>query len=273
MTGSKTSGQRSGRIGILLEARYRRQAQPAGMIEALKAMAQVEVVEIRSSVDLGQCDLLVARGRSLDVLSLMADAEARGVRTINGSLSVRSVVDKIAMHHRLVEAGIAVPPTWTGSFEALRDQLAAHRGPIVVKPVFGDNCRDVTVLDDGTALRSLRWNEPRAIVQRHLPNDGYDVKLYGVGDDVWAVRKPSPLSVAGGISMLMATNTNHVDLAHRCRDAFGLDLYGVDCIATDAGLVVIEVNDFPNYTGIPGADEHLARFVVSALLEDLAVAS
>jgi glutathione synthase/RimK-type ligase-like ATP-grasp enzyme len=51
-------------------------------------------------------------------------------------------------------------------------------------------------------------------------------------------------------------------LASRCRRAFGLDLYGIDCIPTDDGPVVIEVNEFPNYTGVPQASERLADYVL-----------
>ena len=54
-----------------------------------------------------------------------------------------------------------------------------------------------------------------------------------------------------------------VDLARRCGKLFGLELYGVDCLQTDAGTVVIEVNEFPNYTGVPGADEKLADYVLA----------
>jgi glutathione synthase/RimK-type ligase-like ATP-grasp enzyme len=36
----------------------------------------------------------------------------------------------------------------------------------------------------------------------------------------------------------------------------------VDCIETPGGLLVIEVNDFPNYTSVPDADKKLADYVV-----------
>jgi len=38
-------------------------------------------------------------------------------------------------------------------------------------------------------------------------------------------------------------------------------------------LIVIEVNDFPNYTGIAGADQRLARFAESAVGRNLVVVS
>jgi ribosomal protein S6--L-glutamate ligase len=52
-------------------------------------------------------------------------------------------------------------------------------------------------------------------------------------------------------------------LALDCAALFGLELFGVDCVVTGGGPVVIEVNDFPNYTGVPDADEALADHVLA----------
>jgi ribosomal protein S6--L-glutamate ligase len=54
------------------------------------------------------------------------------------------------------------------------------------------------------------------------------------------------------------------ELALRCGELFGLELFGVDCLVTATGPVVIEVNEFPNYTGVPDADAALADHVVAA---------
>ena len=51
------------------------------------------------------------------------------------------------------------------------------------------------------------------------------------------------------------------DIARRCRALFALDLYGVDCVETPAGLIIIEVNDFPNYSAVPEANDRLAAHV------------
>ncbi len=58
-----------------------------------------------------------------------------------------------------------------------------------------------------------------------------------------------------------------VDLARRCRELFGLELYGVDCILTPDGPTVIEINEFPNYTAVPNADKRLADYVIQRARE------
>ena len=253
------------RVGVIAERRYAFQAQPRGVIDALLRTPGVEFVDIENGDQLGRCDVVLARGRSEAVLGLLAEAERRGVRTVNSSSSVRAVLDKAEMHQRLMNAGVRVPRTWTGRIDDLRLELRRECGPLVIKPVRGDNCRDVSILDDGRALERAAWSEPTAIVQEYVANDGFDVKLYGIGDRVWTVRKPSPLHPSDVSAVRRATTADEVRLARRCANAFGLDLYGVDCIETRAGLVVIEVNDFPNYSGIEGADELLADFVLAQI--------
>jgi ribosomal protein S6--L-glutamate ligase len=264
-------GHPTRRIGVAVESRYTGQAQPRGVLDALARMIHVELIDVAGSDQLDECDVVLARGRSESLLRLLAEAEYRGLRTVNRSSAVRGVLDKVEMHHRLLNAGVRVPRTWTGPIGDLRRQLRVHGGPLVIKPVLGDNCRDVSVLEDGRALQEVPWAEPTAIVQEYIANDGFDTKLYGIGDRVWTVRKPSPLHASTVPAARLTTSLDDVRLGRRCANAFGLDLYGVDCITTRAGLVVIEVNDFPNYSGIDGAADLLAEFVVSQIDERVEV--
>ena len=52
-----------------------------------------------------------------------------------------------------------------------------------------------------------------------------------------------------------------VELARRCGRAFGLTLYGLDLIEGPDGPVIVDVNYFPGYRGVPGAAERVAEQV------------
>jgi len=54
-------------------------------------------------------------------------------------------------------------------------------------------------------------------------------------------------------------------LARTCARLFGLRLFGVDCVVGPDGVpLVVEVNDFPNYRGLPQeANEVLADIVLA----------
>jgi ribosomal protein S6--L-glutamate ligase len=258
------------RCGVLAEGRYLTQAQPRGLMDALAAHGHevrlidsgAGVLHVDDSRWLAELDVLIARGRSPEVLARLSAAEAAGVPTPNRRCAIAAVLDKAHMATLLQAAEVPTPQTWVGSIERLRLEIPRTAYPLVLKPVFGDNCRGIRIVDTPAALDELPWAEPCAIAQRYVPNDGFDVKLYVIGTRVWAMRKPSPLRGGMGPATALALPYAWRELALRCGQLFGLRLFGVDCIESGGGLQVIEVNDFPNYTGVPHADVLLADHVV-----------
>jgi ribosomal protein S6--L-glutamate ligase len=153
----------------------------------------------------------------------------------------------------------------------------------VVKPYDGDGSRglglltepaDVKLLPPITGRRSLY------LAQEYLATDGFDLKLYGIGSKVWAVRKPSPVSFSkpGPAEVTAVVDAELVDIdrqladiALTCGRACHLELFGVDVAMTPNGPYVIEVNDFPTYSAVPGAGAAIAEHVLT-LVEMHAVA-
>jgi len=270
------------KIGILVEGRYLTQAQPSGMAAALRSAGH-EAVCIDpqdSAYTLGDgrwtqdLDLLVARGRSCPLLCMLGWAEARGVKTINRRAAISAVHNKADMAVSLTEDRLPTPATFLGPLVELYKTIPASAYPIVLKPIFGDNSRGLRLVHKAEELNGMEWTEPVALAQTFIANDGHDLKLYGIGDELWAVRKPSPFGLAanGGVyggkgvtaKVEMVPLTGGMkELGGRLRQLFGLELFGVDCIETPEGPSVIEVNEFPNYTGVPEADRRLADYVLT----------
>jgi ribosomal protein S6--L-glutamate ligase len=258
-------------VGVVVEPRYLHQRQPAGVCEELRRRGHEAVVidpdgvcRVGSGDWLAGIDVIVPRGRSLTLLGLVALAERRGFPVVNGRSAIASVHNKLDMAVALVAAGIPTPPTFAASLERLAHAVPAGAYPLVLKPTFGDNGRGLTIAPDAEQLARLHWPEPFALAQQLVPSDGFDLKLYGIGDDVWAIRNPSPLTSLRAGKRRPAPielTPDLVALARRCGELFGLELYGVDCVETSDGPLVIEVNDFPNYTGIDEADERLVAQV------------
>lgn len=262
-------------IGVLAERRYLAQSQPSGMVAALRARSQkVTVIDPQASAYLlgdhrwlEGLDLVVARGRSLDMLCLLCWAESRGTPTINRKAAIDAVHNKAEMAVALASDRLPTPRTYFGAAAALARGVAGDSYPLILKPVFGDNCRGLQVVANPEAMAGVEWPDPAALAQSYLPTDGYDLKLYGMGDQIWAVRKPSPFnprreSGGGPPSGALPLTPALTDLGRRCGALFGLELFGVDCIETEAGPLIIEINDFPNYTSVPEADERLAEYVI-----------
>jgi ribosomal protein S6--L-glutamate ligase len=272
-----------GRVALLAERRYLRQRQPAGLVAQLGRHGCVvslldpdsTAISLTDASWLSGVELCVARGRSQAVLTCLLAAERRGIPTLDRHSAVSAVRDKAAMAVALASAGVPTPPTTLGAPSQLAAELPADLYPVVLKPIHGDNCRGLRICrrpDDVSRLSSSR-DEP-LLAQPYLNGDGLDLKLYGVGDRIWAVRKASPLSANGASAAHRrgspeATTVELTPdlrrLALECSELFGLELFGVDCLVTPAGPVVIEVNDYPNYTGVPEANEALASHVLSRL--------
>ena len=271
--------RRGWRFGLLVERRYLAQAQPTGLMEALRAHGhEVTLVDPQGGpVDVGDdrwlhgLDMVVARGRSWELLCMMAVAETRGVATVNLRAAIAAVHNKAEMGARLAAGRVPTPRTLLAPGARLTAASRIERFPLVLKPVFGDNGRDVRVIRDRAELERLGWSEPLVLAQEFIAGDGHELKLYVIGHDVWAVRRPAMLLADGRADGPPAAppageavplRPGERDLALCCKRLFGLELFGLDCIRTPSGTVVIEVNDFPNYGSVPSASERLADFVM-----------
>jgi ribosomal protein S6--L-glutamate ligase len=260
-------------IGLLVESRYLTQSQPAGLRDALVERGHdVRVVDPMGGARrfgddawLDGLEVVVARGRSWELLCLLAWAEASGVPTINRKAAIAGVHNKAEMSVRIAEHDLPAPRTWLGNPAALAREVPDDAYPLILKLIFGDNCRGLEVVASRRELEAVDWPEPVAIAQTYHRTDGYDLKLYGIGGDVWGVRKPSPFNASragvSGDAEAVELTPDLERLGRRCGEIFGLELFGVDCIVCDSGPLVIEVNDYPNFTAVPDADRRLAEFV------------
>jgi glutathione synthase/RimK-type ligase-like ATP-grasp enzyme len=268
-------------IGVLAERRYLSQSQPNGMVAALRARGhQVKLIDpAATSYELGDerwltgLDLIVARGRSWGLLCLLSWAEALAIPTVNRRAAIAAVHNKAEMAVTLASARVPTPITLLGPTPSLACRAAGWQYPLVLKPLFGDNGRGLQLVNSAEQMTSLQWGEPFALAQQFVPGSGADLKLYAIADEVWAVRKPSAFGHDGkrlphapfeqsGSTKLLPVSQAWRELARRCGRLFGLELYGVDCIESRGGPLVIEVNEFPNYTGVPEADERLADYII-----------
>lgn len=220
-------------------------------------------------------DAVLSRGRDLAGLGVLAAASALGVLAINSPQAIELVRNKIAMQALLLSHGLPLPKTWFAVTPTIFRALPQDRFPLVVKPFDGDGSKGLALLtrpDDVSLLPPLGGRRSLYLAQEYLETDGWDLKLYGIGSEVWAVRKPSPVSLRqpGPASVKATTGAELVgldaqlrDIALTCGRACGLELWGVDVAMTPRGPHIIEVNDFPTYSAVPGAGAAIARHVLS----------
>lgn len=211
------------------------------------------------------CDAVISRDRSLMGLFLLAWAEERGVLCVNPRAAIERVRNKAEMTATLTAASIPMPQTVVCStIEQLR-RLPASFFPFLVKPNFGDNAEGIQLIRDRADLaRIRRCDDSVVLLQRFVPNDGFDLKLYVAGERVWAVRKVSPLLRCDQSKCTeVPLNREMRSVALQCGRVLGLDVYGVDALPTSDGIQVLEVNEFPNFTGVAEAPQAVANILLA----------
>lgn len=198
-------------------------------------------------------DVVLPRSRHPFALALLKAAEARGGRAVNPWSGVIKARNKVRCALALDRRGIPVPPTFLAHRPEDLASVGARFFPLVLKPFQGDNARGIAVVAHPDQLRALEWPEALVLAQPFLDVGGTDLKLYAVDGEVWATNRPSPLLPQISAPVTAVVTTELRDLALACGAAFGLRLFGVDVLQTPEGPVVVDVNDFPNYTGVDSA--------------------
>jgi ribosomal protein S6--L-glutamate ligase len=261
-----------GDVEILTDLRYLGQRMPKALARRLRERGRVEAsvtcvgevaaeVGVRTDPWAGRGRLVVTRSRCPMVLALLERAELAGAVACNTWAAIEAVRDKPRAALALAAIGIPTPRTFLAERpEALRS-VPASCWPLLLKPHLGDNARGIVLLSGPEDLDRLVWSDTVVLAQQYVDAAGVDLKLYGVGQQVWAVRRPSPLVAAPPFAECVPTTPALAELALASAGVFGLDLYGIDVLDSPRGPLVVDVNDFPNYTSVDEADDALAEFV------------
>lgn len=205
-------------------------------------------------------DVYVLKSHTELSLSLAGILHARGARILNPYPACATTQNKIVAHQRLRAAGVPVPDSWVTGDARFLEELVADR-PLIVKPFRGHRGAGIHVVRNRADLAALELESEPMIVQEFVPGTGYDLKVYVVGEDVYAVKKPfSPDSFTKYGEPVRVTPEVR-DIALRCGRAFGLGLYGVDMIEGPDGPVVVDLNYFPGYKGVPAPAPRIAWYI------------
>lgn len=270
-------------IGIIVDRRYLTQEMPDGAIRGLTARGvQTDVIcpqgcrfdpatgvlhrEGSGEINLNRYDVIVSRNRSALGLTMLAYADAAGIPAINTHASTQRVRNKAKMAVALGHAGVPCAPTVLAADVSNLAGLPDEWFPLILKATYGDNSQGLRLIRRREDLTDVRWSDDLVLAQHYLPNDGFDLKLYVCGRSVFATRKPSPFNGnSDARPQSLQPDAYMKELALRCGEVFGLEIYGVDTIETGVGLSVIEVNEFPNFSGLPLAADCIVDHVLSRL--------
>ncbi len=204
-----------------------------------------------------QHDLYILKSHTAMWLSLAGILNSQGARILNPYLSCLAAHDKIIAERRLEAAGIPTPHSWvTGDLDLL--QPLCEERALIVKPYIGGRGRGVVIAHNAAELAAIPAPDQPVLVQEYIPGD--EIKVSVIGDTVSAVRKVE--TPDGTVRVPCEVSDEVREIALKCGRVFGLGMYGLDVILGPDGPVVIDLNYFPSYKGVPNAAALLARYIL-----------
>jgi fructose-1,6-bisphosphatase/inositol monophosphatase family enzyme/glutathione synthase/RimK-type ligase-like ATP-grasp enzyme len=247
----------------------RRSPMVPELLERLRAAGAT--VEVRypddALQDLGELrvehDLYVLKSGTEAALSVAGALHALGAQIVNPWPAAAALRDKAIATRVLQQAGVPVPRTWVAGDPAALAPLLAG-GPVIVKPVRGSQGRGVQVISGEEDLRERAPEGGLAFAQRFHAPEGEDRKLYAVGGRIFGVKRTwPPRTYEEKVGRPFEVGPDLAELAWRCGEAFGLDLFGVDVVVSEGRPWVVDMQCFPGFKGVPEAAARLADAILA----------
>ncbi len=253
-------------------------------LQKLGARHNVRVVDVRTLTgeqaiaqeeQHPRADLYLLKSHAPQALALAHYLEDRGALVVNNWAASVACQDRVLMAQRMSEAKLPWPRTdYYPSLENLLRQewLAELTFPLIIKSHYSHRGDLVGKIDDITKLQALapRWSQEPVVLQEFVPGDGWDIKLWVINERIFAARRRTPLEPAAPKEDFpikpedLPADWTHI--THEIGRVFDLRLYGVDLLLTERGPMIVDVNSFPGFRGVPGADDALVA-LVEGLLE------
>ncbi len=260
------------RFCFILEERYARKPMPLVVADQLRQWGhEIDVLQPYAAVtrltdlSLAKYDAYVLKTVSEGPgLTILEAAEAVGIPTINNSRAIRLVRDKAVAVAFAQACGLPVPVTYFVGHPRALIKVPHEAYPVVVKPSNGTSLQDIHLVHAPEEMAKLTLDEHSYYLAMHyVENIGYDIKLFVTGQEVHAIVKSSPLHSTVQ-EQEIEVSRDMLKLARRVGQLFGLDLYGVDVLETPEGLVIVDINDFPSFYGVPRKVASVAEYILHA---------
>ena len=167
----------------------------------------------------------------------------------------------------LASAGVPTPRTWVaGSAEDLIEPL--RDGPVVLRSAEMSCSVGAKVLWNVDEVIDLPLPEGATLAQEVHPNDQYAHRVYRIGHQTFAVKRPCWMAFSSETREEPVPATDEMcEIADRVASMFRSELFGLDLVGAEGRLQVVEVCPFPRLGGVPDAALRLADYIYARGME------
>jgi len=241
-------------------------------------------------------DLVVGKVNGLSTLDILYTAHLNHIPSINNYESVYSCTNRIVLDNTLRKSFAAhkdklteffLPNSWLHP-SPLKNihgfkQWATYKLPLVFKSHLQHNefFRFNFIARTSKEIGDFVVNYKDALyfdlyVQDFIECDGFDRKVYVVGDKVFGIKRENPIYI------FLRDEPEYIDVESIQREPFEvsekirelaqllsnelkLDIFGFDLVkpTNQQGYYLLDLNDFPGFKGIKNIDRIIADYIAS----------
>lgn len=205
-------------------------------------------------------DGICTMSRNPTALSLLSCMELRGISCVNTVSSIRKSLDRASTLATLRQHRIQVPET-----SVHRRSFSALKLPVILKNTVSTgvrgrrtiiirSTRDITRYS--ALLRNGLWISQKLVQEIVLS------KVYVIKDDVIAVKKEGVLGPKPVIGDGVELDRGSIDMCILCGSLIGLDIFNVELLSDRNDTYVIDVNDFPSFSGFSKASTKISSYLL-----------
>lgn len=218
-----------------------------------------------------RADLYLLKSHAPQALDVAHVLEQQGAVVVNSWTASLACQDRVIMTQHMLKGNLPWPQTQ--SFDTLEDLFARSEVverlafPLIIKSRYSHRGDLVEKVRSSTQLQTLatQWGQEPIILQELVASDGWDIKVWVIDEHVFAARRRTPLEAnASKEDYPIAPSEMADQLLHIILEigrVFDLRLYGVDLLMTERGPIVVDINSFPGFRGVPDADSALVALV------------
>jgi ribosomal protein S6--L-glutamate ligase len=249
-------------------------------LQKLRATHSVRLLDVRTLTEAEaiieeeqypMADLYLLKSHAPQALAVAHVLEQRGALVVNSWAASVACQDRVLMAEHMRDADLPWP--FTRSFSSLGSLLADHAllenlpFPQIIKSYYshrGDLVARVDGIDQLEAL-APEWSQEPVVLQEFAAGDGWDIKMWVIDQQIFAARRRTPLEPGASKEDFPISPEELPALwAHIATEIgriFNMRLYGIDLLITEKGPIIVDVNGFPGFRGVPGADNALVAMV------------
>ncbi len=246
-------------------------------VRLLDVRALTEAESIAKEEQYPLADLYLLKSHAPQALAVAHLLEQKGALVVNSWAASIACQDRVLMAQRMREANLPWP--FTRSFSNLASLLADRETlsnipfPQIIKSYFSHRGDLVGKVDSIEQLEALapEWSQEPIVLQEFAAADGWDIKMWVIDHQIFAARRRTPLEPgASKEDFPISAEELPAAWAHIANEigrVFNMRLYGIDLLLTEHGPIIVDVNGFPGFRGVPGADSALVALVENIAME------